>query len=41
MNRYHTTNAVDKQPIPKQNDKQNRVAFDYATGFQFTALNKI
>ena len=29
MNRYYTTNARDKQSIPKQNDKQNRVAFDH------------
>ena len=29
MNRYYTTNAGDKRSIPKQNDKQNRVAFDH------------
>ena len=29
MNRYYTTIAGDKRLIPKQNDKQNRVAFDH------------
>ena len=29
MNRYHTTNTGDKRSIPKQNDEQNRVAFDH------------
>ena len=26
---YYTTNAGDKRSIPKQNDKQNRLAFDH------------
>ena len=29
MNKYYTTNAGDKRSIPKQNNKQNRVAFDH------------
>ena len=29
MNRYYTTNAGDNRSIPKQNDKQNWVSFDY------------
>ena len=29
MNRYYPTNAGYKRSIPKQNDKQNRVAFDH------------
>ena len=29
MNRYCITNTGDKQSTPKQNDKQNRVAFDH------------
>ena len=29
MNRYYTPNAEDKRSIPKQNVKQNRVAFDH------------
>ena len=31
MTRYYTTNSRDKQSIPKQNYKQNRVAFDNGT----------
>ena len=29
MNWYYATKAEDKRSIPKQNDKQNSVAFDH------------
>ena len=35
MNRYYTTNALDKRSIPNQNDKQNRVAFDHGNQVPF------